>query len=175
MSQCIDIIKNRMCTSLLVCFGFQLFVKITDHFLLSTAHTDLRSFLSEEVNGLTRTKVVALHGNKETWMTTVLMHPCCAYVLLFLVLAVNSWNFMQLHTLSLASHSYMHSCYNKMVASQFINRKWILCYEHNIGETFANISTIYCCCHQGRSVPSGLDIECCINQIVVIKRFNMHK
>ena len=71
MSQCIDIIKNRMCTSLLVCFGFQLFVKITDHFLLSTAHTDLRSFLSEEVNGLTRTKVVALHGNKGTWMTTI--------------------------------------------------------------------------------------------------------
>ena len=56
---------------LLVCFGFQLFVKVTDYFLLSTTHTDLRSFLSEEVNGLTRTKVVALHGNKTTWMTTI--------------------------------------------------------------------------------------------------------
>ena len=56
---------------LLVCFGFQLFVKITDHFLLSTTHTDLRSFLSEEVNGLTRTKVVTLHGNKTTWMITI--------------------------------------------------------------------------------------------------------
>ena len=51
---------------LLVCFGFQLFVKITDYFLLSTTHTNLRSFLSEEVNGLTRTKVVTLHENKET-------------------------------------------------------------------------------------------------------------
>ena len=99
MCQCIDIEQDMVMNvyiivEWLVCFGFQLFVKVTDHFLLSTAHTDLRSFLSEEVNGLTRTKVVTLHGNKETWMTTVLMHPCCAYVLLFLVLAVNSWNFM---------------------------------------------------------------------------------
>ena len=52
----------------LVCFGFQLFVKVTDYFLLSTAHVDLWSLLSQEANGLTRTKVIALHGNKGTRM-----------------------------------------------------------------------------------------------------------
>lgn len=67
-----DVVMNvYIIVEWLVCFGFQLFVKVTDHFLLSTAHIDLRSFLSEEVNGLTRTKVVALHGNKGTWMTTI--------------------------------------------------------------------------------------------------------
>ena len=43
-------------------------MKVTDYFLLSTAHVDLRSLLSQEANGLTRTKVIALHGNKGTGM-----------------------------------------------------------------------------------------------------------
>ena len=55
----------------LSCFGFQLFVKVTDYFFLSTAHADLRSLLSQEANGLTRTKVIALHGNKETGMMMI--------------------------------------------------------------------------------------------------------
>ena len=62
------IMNGYIIVDFLVCLGFQLFVKVTDYFLLSTAHVDLRSLLSQEANGLTRTKVIALHGNKGTRM-----------------------------------------------------------------------------------------------------------